>query len=302
MSSIGDEHNSGPQRADAALVKLVDVLDSRTMHGDKGITGSTTGIDDLDEMSCGLQDSDLIIIAGRPSMGKSTLAENVLTENAYLGKTTLMFTIEMPSEKILERTFCSRKSVPLTITRQADFSELQWTLFTDFVKEITDDDMKMFFDDTPEIGLPEIRARARKIKRTHGLDMIVIDYLQMMKLPKAENRSLAVGEVTRGLKLLAKELNIPIILLSQLNRSLEQRQDKRPIMADLRESGSIEQDADLIIFIYRDEVYYPDTEHKGIAEIIIAKQRMGPKGTVFAKFEGDYCRFKNRSDNYWGDD
>lgn len=300
LMGMGQDHSEGPITAGQAVGKLVDLLDSRVDNGE-GITGQSTGFEELDKMTSGLQGGDLIIIAGRPSMGKTTLAENIASHCAFSGKSTLFFSLEMGSEQIIQRTFCSRKRVPLSVSRQANFSDLQWSLFTEFVGEVSDDDMRMFIDDSPTMTIADIRSRSRKIHRQHGLSLIVIDYLQLINMTDGENQTLRVGNASRALKQLARELNVPVVVLSQLSRKVEERADKRPLMSDLRESGAIEQDADLILFVYRDEVYNSDTQHKGIAEILIRKQRNGPVGDVFVDFQGEYCRFKDREVNHWGD-
>jgi len=279
------------------LVKALDRVDE-LFRLDNPITGVPTGFDDLDERTAGLQPSDLIIIAGRPSMGKTALAINIaehaaLKGNALKGKMTVaIFSMEMPGEQLALRMMSSLGRIDQHKVRTGKLSDDDWPRLTSAVEILKD--AKLFIDDTPALTPAELRARCRRIKREGGLDMIVVDYLQLMQVPgTTENRATEISEISRSLKAMAKELNVPVLALSQLNRSLEQRPNKRPVMSDLRESGAIEQDADVIIFIYRDEVYNEDSPDKGKAEIIIAKQRNGPIGTVLLTFLGQYTRFEN---------
>ncbi len=269
---------------------------------DGNITGITTGYNDLDEKTAGLQPSDLIIIAGRPSMGKTSFAMN-LAETAAIkaGKSVAVFSMEMAAQQLVMRMLGSLGRINQQRLRTGDLQDEDWPRLRSAMNMLVE--TKLFIDETPALSPIELRARARRIKRTHGLDMIVIDYLQLMQVPGSkENRATEISEISRSLKALAKELNVPVIALSQLNRSLEQRPNKRPIMADLRESGAIEQDADLIVFIYRDEVYNPDSADKGKAEIIIGKQRNGSTGMIPLTFLGQYTRFENfSSEQYLSD-
>ena len=262
-----------------------------------GITGLSTGFEAFDQKTTGLQPADLIIIAGRPSMGKTTFAMNIAEHVAISAdKPVLIFSMEMPADALLTRSMASLGRVDQNRIRSGRMNDEDWHRLTSAFNLLKDQG-QMFIDDSPNMSPAEVRSRARRVAReNNGLSLIVIDYLQLMSVPgKGDNRTLEVSEISRSLKALAKELSIPVIALSQLNRSLEQRSDRRPVMADLRESGAIEQDADLISFIYRDEVYNEDTEHKGIAEIIIAKQRNGPIGKFFLTFQGKYTRFDNYS-------
>ena len=276
------------------LKNTVDQID--TLYQNEGaITGISTGFDSFDEMTSGLQAGELVIVAGRPSMGKTTFAMN-LAENAAIGgkKSVAVFSLEMPGESLSMRMISSLGRIDQHNLRSGQIKDEDWARITSTVSMLSK--TKVFVDDTAGLSPTELRARARRLKREHGLDLIVIDYLQLMtgsSKSASENRTAEVSEISRSLKALAKELEVPVIALSQLNRSLEQRTDKRPVMSDLRESGAIEQDADLIIFIYRDEVYNEDSEQKGTAEIIIAKQRNGPIGKVRLTFLGKYTRFEN---------
>ncbi|UAW99144.1 replicative DNA helicase [Halopseudomonas nanhaiensis] len=284
----------GPEPVNALLTKAIDRIDT-LFNSDGAITGLSTGFNDLDEMTSGLQPADLIIVAGRPSMGKTTFAMN-LVENAVLRseKAVLVFSLEMPGESLIMRMLSSLGRIDQTKVRSGRLDDDDWPRLTSAVNLLND--RKLFIDDTAGLSPMEMRARARRIVREHGdLALIMIDYLQLMRVGGggAENRTNEISEISRSLKALAKEFNVPVVALSQLNRSLEQRPNKRPINSDLRESGAIEQDADIIMFVYRDEVYHPDSQEKGIAEIIIGKQRNGPIGTTRLAFLGKYTRFEN---------
>ncbi len=266
-------------------------------ESDAAITGLSTGFDELDEKTSGLQASDLIIVAGRPSMGKTTFAMN-LAENAALtaDAPVAVFSMEMPAEQLGMRMISSLGRVELQKLRTGNLAEQDWPRVTSAIT-LLNQKRNLFIDDTPALTPNDLRARCRRLAREHGISLIVIDYLQLMQVAGGgENRATEISEISRSLKALAKELSVPIVALSQLNRSLEQRPDKRPVMSDLRESGAIEQDADVIIFIYRDEVYNPeDEESKGKAEILIRKQRNGPIGSVMLTFLGRFTRFENYS-------
>jgi replicative DNA helicase len=282
------------------LPEAVDRID--TLHQSEGdITGISTGYNEFDKLTAGLQPGDLIIVAGRPSMGKTTLAVNI-AENAAIGSKvpTSIFSIEMPSQQLAFRMISSLGRVDQTHLRTGNFPDEDWSRINTAVQLMSE--APIYIDDTPSLSPVEIRARARRLQREHGLGLIVIDYLQLMQVPgNKENRATEISEISRGLKALAKELSCPVIALSQLNRSVEQRTDKRPVMSDLRESGAIEQDADLILFIYREEVYNQDTPRKGIADIAIAKQRNGPIGDFPLTFVGRYTKFENWVPESYGD-
>jgi len=257
------------------------------------ITGVATGYKEFDKLTAGLQSGDLVIIAGRPSMGKTTLAVNI-AENAAIGSKvpTAIFSMEMPKEQLAFRMISSLGRVDQSHLRTGKFPDEDWSRINTAVQLMSD--APIYIDDTPALSPTEIRARARRLKRESGLGLIVLDYIQLMQVHgTTENRATEISEISRSLKALAKELSVPIIALSQLNRSVESRTDKKPIMSDLRESGAIEQDADLILFIYRDEVYNPDTPRKGVADISIAKQRNGPIGDFPLTFVGRYTKFEN---------
>ncbi|MEN7344000.1 MAG: replicative DNA helicase [Pseudomonadota bacterium] len=257
------------------------------------VTGVSTGYTEFDKMTAGLQPGDLVIVAGRPSMGKTTFAVNI-AENAAIGSKvpTAIYSMEMGAEQLAFRMISSLGRVDQTHLRVGKFSDDDWARINTAVQLMSE--APIFIDDTPALSPTEVRARARRLKRQHGLGLVVIDYLQLMQVPgTAENRTNEISEISRSLKALAKELHCPVIALSQLNRSVEQRTDKKPVMSDLRESGAIEQDADLICFIYREEVYDPDTPRKGTADIIISKQRNGPIGEIPLTFVGKYTKFEN---------
>ncbi|WP_020560371.1 replicative DNA helicase [Thiofilum flexile] len=275
------------------LMKLTLAHIEKLSKLDSTITGVSTGYTQLDEMTSGLQKGDLIIVAGRPSMGKTTFSMNIAEyAAAYLKLPVAIFSMEMPAEQLTLRMLSSMGRVDQHKVRTGKLSDEDWPRIATAVRIFAD--VPMYIDDSPGLSPTEVRARARRLVREHGqLGLIVLDYLQLMQTGSSENRTTEVSEISRSLKSLAKELSVPIIVLSQLNRSLEQRPNKRPVMSDLRESGAIEQDADMIIFIYRDEVYNPDSPDKGTAEIIIAKQRNGPIGTTRLTFLGKYTRFEN---------
>ncbi|CAH0524580.1 replicative DNA helicase [Vibrio hippocampi] len=290
--------NEGPQNVDSILEKTLERIEILYKTPQDGVTGVNTGFNDLNKKTAGLQGSDLVIVAARPSMGKTTFAMN-LCENAAMAqeKPVLIFSLEMPADQLMMRMLASLSRVDQTKIRTGQLDDEDWAKISTTMGLLMEK-KNMFIDDSSGLTPTELRSRARRIAREHGgLSLIMVDYLQLMRVPSlSDNRTLEIAEISRSLKALAKELNVPVVALSQLNRSLEQRADKRPVNSDLRESGSIEQDADLIMFIYRDEVYHPDSTLKGIAEIIIGKQRNGPIGSVRLTFQGQYSRF----DNYAG--
>ena len=257
------------------------------------ITGIPTGFKDFDKLTAGLQPSDLIIIAGRPAMGKTTLAMNIAEHAAIKHAVPVaIFSMEMSSLQLVMRLFSSLGQIDQTRLRTGSLDDLDWPKLTSAMNLLHKS--HIFIDETPSLSPSELRARARRLKRKHDIGLIVVDYIQLMSVPGTkENRATEVAEISRSLKAIAKELCVPVVAVSQLNRALEQRPNKRPIMADLRESGSLEQDADLIIFIYRDEVYNDETPDKGKAEIIIGKHRNGPTGKIILTFQGQWLRFVN---------
>lgn len=275
------------------------------------VTGVPTGYHDLDKMTAGLQSSDLIIVAGRPSMGKTAFALNLVeyaTTHADHPVPAVIFSLEMSKEQLVQRMLCSLAKVDAGRLRTGHLVESDWPKLTMAAGQLNE--AELFIDDTPAISVLELRSKARRLKAEHGLGLIIVDYLQLMRGSSPENRQQEISEISRSLKALAKELALPVVALSQLNRSLESRTDKRPMMADLRESGAIEQDADVIMFVYRESVYCEDCKsrertcekgHEKDAEIIIGKQRNGPIGTVHLTFRGEFTRFENqarRDDGY----
>lgn len=292
----------GPIGMSELLTKAVDRIDE--LFNLKGeMTGLSSGFRDLDEMTSGLQPSDLVIIAGRPSMGKTTFAMN-LVEHAVISsdKPVMVFSMEMPAESLMLRMLSSLGRIDQTRVRSGQLEDEDWPRLTSAVNLLKD--KQLFIDDTAALSPNEMRSRLRRVVREHGnMALIMIDYLQLMQIPGfSENRTGEISEISRSLKGLAKEFQCPVVALSQLNRSLEQRPNKRPVMSDLRESGAIEQDADVIAFVYRDEVYNPDNpDNQGIAELIIGKQRNGPIGTVHMAFIGRYTRFEDLAPDRYGE-
>lgn len=301
---IGEERpkTGGPEPVNPLLKGAVDKIDQ--LFNQKGtITGLSTGFTDLDDKTSGLQASDLVIVAARPSMGKTTFAMN-LVEQAVLDqdKPVLVFSMEMPAQQLMMRMLSSVGRIDQGRVRNGSLDEEDWPKLSAAVSKLKD--RPLFIDDTAALTPSEVRSRARRIVREHGdLAMIMIDYLQLMQVAgSSESRTGEISEISRSLKAIAKEFECPVVALSQLNRALEQRPNKRPVNSDLRESGAIEQDADVILFIYRDEVYNEESPDKGVAEIIIGKQRNGPIGTSRLAFIGKYTRFENLSSHYGADE
>jgi len=295
ISEDGSRGQAGFQPLPDLLGKVVERIDELyNQNNPSDVTGVPTGYVDLDRMTSGLQPGDLVIIAGRPSMGKTSLALNIAEHVAIdQGLPVAVFSMEMGATQLAMRLVCSVGRLDQQRLRTGRLVDDDWPRLTSAIQKMQD--AQMFIDETPALNALELRARARRLSRQCGrLGLIVVDYLQLMSASSSgENRATEISEISRSLKALAKELDCPVIALSQLNRSLEQRPNKRPVMSDLRESGAIEQDADVIVFIYRDEVYNPDSTDKGVAEIIIGKQRNGPIGTVRLTFVGHYTKFEN---------
>jgi len=261
------------------------------------VTGVPTGYAELNKLTAGLQRSDLIIIAGRPSMGKTAFALNIATNAAIETKNAVaVFSLEMSKEQLVQRMLCSEARVDSSKLRGGFLKQNDWTRLIKAAGDLSQS--PLYIDDTPALSVLEMRAKARRLRKERDLSLIVVDYLQLMRSDVTESREREISDISRSLKALAKELNVPVIALSQLNRSVESRTDRRPQLSDLRESGAIEQDADVIAFIYRDEVYNRDTPERGVAEIIIGKQRNGPIGTVKLKFFHEFTRFEELSEVY----
>lgn len=296
--TVGDsisKSNNTMQHINQVMSSVVDKIDEMYMRdGDDDVTGLRTGLDDLDTKTTGMQPGELNIIAARPSMGKTSLALNIV-ENVALkqSKNAAVFSLEMINNQLGMRLLSSVARLPAQRVSIGRVNDDEWSILTKAVHDLKD--KGIYLDEESNLNVNDIRARARRLHRElkGELHLIVIDYVQLIALSGNDTRSNEIGDISRALKLLAKELHIPIILLSQLNRGLEQRPNKRPVMSDLRDSGGLEQDADNIFFIYRDEVYHPDSQDKGTAEIIVAKQRNGPIGTVRTTFVNYLMRFEN---------
>ncbi len=308
IAESGNRGNQGFVNIQTLLPQVADRIDFLYQRENQGsVTGIPTGFDDLDERTSGFQPGDLIIVAGRPSMGKTAFSLNI-AENVALDskKPVAVFSMEMGATQLATRMIGSVGRLDQHRMRNGNLEDEDWVRLTTALGKLND--APIFIDEGAGLSSFDVRARARRLHRqTGGLGLIVVDYLQLMAGTSgraSENRATEISEISRSLKSLAKELNVPVVALSQLNRSVEQRPDKRPVMSDLRESGAIEQDADLILFIYRDEVYNPDSEDKGMAEIIIAKQRNGPIGRIRLTFLGQHTRFENFASGHahMGDD
>ncbi|CAB3812217.1 replicative DNA helicase [Achromobacter denitrificans] len=293
VMALADTRAAGqdPKAIGDLLHGVLEVLESR-MESGGAVSGLSTGFEDLDRQTCGLQPGDLIIVAGRPSMGKTTLAVNIAENVAVDGKVAFVVSLEMSSGQLAERSVARFGEIDTQRMRTGRLSQNDYTKLTGALGRL--EKQRLIIADDPGLAnASRIRLAARKVHQRNGrLDLIVIDYLQLMQ-GEGGNRNEELGGITRALKLLARELGCPIILLSQLSREVEKRTDKRPLMSDLRESGAIEQDADVILMAYRDDYYYPESPFEGMAEILIRKQRMGPLGEVFLTFQGKHSRFLN---------
>lgn len=292
-------NQQGPVLVNQVLKNVIDELNLRK-NMPNGMIGLETSFLELNNKTQGLQAGDLIIVAARPSMGKTTFAMNLVQDVVFKHDLpAVVFSMEMPAESIVMRMLSAWGAIPQQNLRSGNMSEVEWASMMNAMTHLHT--KKLYIDDSTALPPSEIRARCRRIAKENDgkIGIVMIDYMQLMKVPNMDNRLGEISEISRSLKSLARELNCPVIALSQLNRSLEHRPDKKPIMSDLRESGAIEQDADLIMFIYREEVYKKDTDKKGIAEIIIGKQRNGPIGTVNLAFEGQYTRFSNLTPEFY---
>ncbi len=301
---IAERGTEGRRESVAIRDVLTDVMDriDELSRQENPITGVPTGFSDLDLMTAGLQRGDLVVVAGRPSMGKTAFVMNIVEEAAIRDKlSVIVFSMEMPAEQLTMRMLASLGRIDQQRVRTGRLSHEDWPRLTSQVALLND--TNIFVVDDSALTPAELHARCRRLKREHGVDLVVIDYLQLMHVPGTrENRATEISEISRSLKALAKELMVPVVACSQLNRRLEDRQNKRPVMSDLRESGAIEQDADLILFIYRDEVYNEESKDKGKAEIIVGKQRNGPIGKVALAFLSQFARFEDfTSVDYSGD-
>jgi replicative DNA helicase len=294
IAERGARRTEGAQWVRRMLPGLIEKIDEWHNNPD-AMRGVATGFLDFDRRTGGLRGGDLVIVAGRPSMGKTTLAIN-MAENVALDPnvkgSVLIFSMEMPAEQLMTRMLSSVGGVPLHDIRSGRVTDHDWARISSATSQLQE--ARIFIDEGAGLTPTELRARARRVKREHGLNLVVVDYLQLMQVTGTkENRATEISEISRGLKALAKELDVPVIALSQLNRSVEQRENKKPVMSDLRESGAIEQDADMILFIYREEVYDKNTPRKGEADIDLAKHRNGETGHFLLTFQGQFTRFQN---------
>ena len=297
--AIGDRRRTsgGPEAIRDVLVGVMERIDE-LHHAEGQLTGVPTGFIDLDRLTAGLQPGDLIVVAGRPSMGKTALALNLVESAAIRSKlAAVVFSLEMSSEQLTMRFMSSLGHIDAHKIRTGNLDDADWPRLTTAMTMLNES--RIFLDDSGDLTPTELRARCRRLKREHDIGMVVVDYLQLMHVPgTSENRATEISEISRSLKALARELGVPVVALSQLNRSLESRANRRPMLSDLRESGAIEQDADVILFIYRDEVYNEESDSKGKAEIIIGKQRNGPTDTVTLTFLGSIAKFGNHAPEY----
>lgn len=295
LSTVSDD---GVCNLKQGFQKVVDRIEAAALKQNP-VSGTPTGIAKLDEMTTGGQPGDLILIAARPSMGKTAFSQNIAwhTLETFKDKPIQYFSMEMPADHLLQRFISMLGSVSLQAIRQADtLTDYEWAKISETMKTILDDwQDRLLIDDESSLTPQRLRTKSRKYAREYGKpSAIFVDYVQLMRVPgKSENRNLEIAEISRSLKALAKEMECPVYALSQLNRNLENRTNKRPVNSDLRESGALEQDADVVLFLYRDEVYYPESEDKGLAEIIIGKQRNGPIGKAMSRFAGEFARFEN---------
>lgn len=291
--ALGERRLEGlndPETIGALLTGVVEDIQARYDRGG-AITGLSTGFTDLDAKTCGLNPGDLVIVAGRPSMGKTAFALNVAEQVAVNGdKPALVFSMEMGKKQLSERSIASIGRVSMNAIRSGLISDEEWSRLSFAIGKLHR--APLFIDESPALTVAQMRSRTRRAAKKHGLSLIVVDYIQLAR-GEGQSREQEVSSISRGLKALAKEFNCPVIALSQLNRKVDERPNKRPLMSDLRDSGAIEQDADVILMMYRDEYYHPDTPDKGIAEIIIAKQRMGETGIIPVLFRGEFSRFEN---------
>lgn len=286
------EGSNDPETIGALLSGVVDDIQARFDRGG-AITGLATGFVDLDAKTCGLNSGDLVIVAGRPSMGKTAFALNVAEHVAVTeDKPALVFSMEMGGKQLSERSIASIGRVSMNSLRSGRISDDEWSRMSFAVGKLHR--APLLIDDSPALTVAQMRSRTRRAAKKHGVSLVVVDYIQLAR-GEGQSREQEVSSISRGLKALAKEFNCPVIALSQLNRKVDERPNKRPLMSDLRDSGAIEQDADLILMMYRDEYYHPDTPDKGIAEIIVAKQRMGETGVIPVLFRGEFSRFENLS-------
>ncbi|MBR2214147.1 MAG: replicative DNA helicase [Selenomonadaceae bacterium] len=293
MNVTARDNADGFEHIKKIMLRTIDNIE-KIYEANGGLTGISSGFKDLDTYTSGLQASDLILVAARPSMGKTAFTLNIASYAAIHGKTVAFFSLEMSKEQLVQRVISSEGTIEAQRFRTGEMTDEEWYRILDVAGQLSK--AKLFIDDTPGITVMELRSRARRLMAEQGLDLIVIDYLQLMQgraIGTGENRQQEISEISRSLKALARELNVPVIALSQLSRGVESRQVKRPMLSDLRESGSLEQDADIVMFLYREDYYDPATERKNITEVIIAKHRNGPIGTVELLFQKEFTKFRD---------
>lgn len=297
---LSDTKNRGDFASVSAVVEVTLDKITKLYENKAGLTGLPTGFRDLDRMTSGLQPSDLILVAARPSMGKTAFTLNIAQNvGVRQHKTVAFFSLEMSQEQLVQRLLCQIAHIDSQKLRTGQLnSDEEWTRLTDACDKLYES--PIYIDDTPGISVAEMRSKARRLKSEHGLDLIIVDYLQLMQGRNAESRQQEISEISRSLKALARELKVPLIALSQLSRSVESRQDKRPMLSDLRESGALEQDADIVSFLYREDYYDKETENQHITEVILAKHRNGPVGSVKLYFKNEFTLFLNLDTQHEG--
>ena len=297
---LSDTKNRGDFASVGAVVEVTLDKITKLYENKAGLTGLPTGFRDLDRMTSGLQPSDLILVAARPSMGKTAFTLNIAQNvGVRQHKTVAFFSLEMSQEQLVQRLLCQLAHIDSQKLRTGQLnSDEEWTRLTDACDKLYES--PIYIDDTPGISVAEMRSKARRLKSEHGLDLIIVDYLQLMQGRNAESRQQEISEISRSLKALARELKVPLIALSQLSRSVESRQDKRPMLSDLRESGALEQDADIVSFLYREDYYDKETENQHITEVILAKHRNGPVGSVKLYFKNEFTLFLNLDTQHEG--
>jgi replicative DNA helicase len=297
---LSDTKNRGDFASVGAVVEVTLDKITKLYENKAGLTGLPTGFRDLDRMTSGLQPSDLILVAARPSMGKTAFTLNIAQNvGVRQHKTVAFFSLELSQEQLVQRLLCQIAHIDSQKLRTGQLnSDEEWTRLTDACDKLYES--PIYIDDTPGISVAEMRSKARRLKSEHGLDLIIVDYLQLMQGRNAESRQQEISEISRSLKALARELKVPLIALSQLSRSVESRQDKRPMLSDLRESGALEQDADIVSFLYREDYYDKETENQHITEVILAKHRNGPVGSVKLYFKNEFTLFLNLDTQHEG--
>ena len=297
---LSDTKNRGDFASVGAVVEVTLDKITKLYENKAGLTGLPTGFRDLDRMTSGLQPSDLILVAARPSMGKTAFTLNIAQNvGVRQHKTVAFFSLEMSQEQLVQRLLCQIAHIDSQKLRTGQLnSDEEWTRLTDACDKLYES--PIYIDDTPGISVAEMRSKARRLQSEHGLDLIIVDYLQLMQGRHAESRQQEISEISRSLKALARELKVPLIALSQLSRSVESRQDKRPMLSDLRESGALEQDADIVSFLYREDYYDKETENQHITEVILAKHRNGPVGSVKLYFKNEFTLFLNLDTQHEG--